>query len=175
MTASQQPTVHVPVHVPVHVRAYADADWDAVARAHDAARLQELRATVGEDAFLDLAATAEEEGLFDDRVWVAADEDGRVLGFVAYADAEVTWLYVHPDAQRRGVGRALLREALAHADALGVPVVEVTVLDGGPARPLYEAEGFVLHETRTGALVGNEAFTATGHVLLRTSPGQDPG
>ena len=151
---------------PLEVRAYRPDDWDAVARAHDAARLQELAPTVGVEAFLTLAATAEGEGLFDDRVWVAS-EQGAVIGFVACAGAEVTWLYVHPDHQRRGTGRALLRRALAHADALGAVRVEVTVLDGGPARHLYESEGFVLVETRRGALVGNEAFAATGHVMER--------
>lgn len=152
------------------VRAYQPEDWSAIARAHDEARLQELAPSVGVQAFLDLATTADHEGLFDDRVWVAADARGQVVGFVAYAEAEVTWLYVHPDAQGRGAGRALLRHALAYADALGVPAVEVTMLDGGPARPLYESEGFRLVETKTGALVGNKAFAATGHILRRTRP-----
>ncbi len=146
------------------IRAYEPGDWDAIARAHDAARLQELEASVGVEAFLSLADTAEGEGLFDDQLWVAS-LDGEVVGFVAYADAELTWLYVHPDRQGRGVGRALLRHALAHARSEGAGRVETTVLDGNRARALYESEGFTLVETRTGALVGNEAFTATGHVL----------
>ncbi len=46
--------------------------------------------------------------------------------------------------------------------------VELTVLDGNDAaRRLYEAAGFVVEETRTGPLVGNEAFTATGHIMFR--------
>jgi GNAT superfamily N-acetyltransferase len=153
------------------IRPYAPDDWEAIARVHDAARMQELTASVGPEAFLDLAATAEDEGLFDGELWVAvADED--VVGFVAYDDAEVTWLYVHPDAQRRGIGRALLRRALRHAEDNHVTTVEVTVLEGAPARGLYESEGFTLTETRTGPLVGNETFTATGHIMHRThSPG----
>lgn len=146
------------------IRDYEPADWAAVARAHDAARLQELVASVGVEAFLSLADTAEEEGLFDDQLWVAS-LDGEVVGFVAFADAEVTWLYVHPERQGRGVGRALLRHALAHARSHGAGRVETTVLDGNRARALYESEGFTLVETRTGPLVGNEAFTATGHIL----------
>ena len=151
------------------VRDYRPADWTAIARVHDAARLQELAASVGVDAFLTLEQTAEGEGLFDDRLWVAC-EGGAVLGFVALADAEVTWLYVHPDHQGRGVGTALLRRALAHADADGLAQVETTVLDGNRARALYEREGFVLAQTRTGSLAGNEAFAATGHVLVRVHP-----
>jgi GNAT superfamily N-acetyltransferase len=150
----------------VDIREYRPADWDAIVRAHDAARLQEL-ATVGVEAFLSLTETAKREGLFDEHVWVA-ELDGAVVGFVGYAHAEITWLYVHPDAQKRGVGRALLRHALAHADDFGAEgLVTVTVLDGNPARRLYASEGFRLVETRTGGLAGNEAFEATGHVLER--------
>jgi RimJ/RimL family protein N-acetyltransferase len=61
----------------------------------------------------------------------------------------------------------LLRHVLGRA----ARPVELTVLDGNlPARALYEREGFVLQETRTGPLVGNESFTATGHILVFTPP-----
>lgn len=154
----------------VEIRPYADADWDAIARIHDAARLDELRHSVGVEAFLTLAQTAEGEGLFDGELWVA-EADGDVAGFVALDDDEVTWLYVDPQRYRQGVGRALLRHAIAAAG----PRVEVTVLDGNPAAlGLYLSEGFTVTETRTGPLVGNETFTATGHIMHRvTAPPRD--
>ena len=63
-----------------------------------------------------------------------------------------------------GIGRALLRHAVAAAG----PRVEVTVLDGNlAAEALYASEGFTVTQTRTGPLVGNEAFTATGHIMHR--------
>jgi hypothetical protein len=68
------------------IRPYAAPDWDAVARIHDSARLDELRLSVGTEAFLDLAATYEGEGLFDDEVWVA-ELDGQVAGFIAVSEA----------------------------------------------------------------------------------------
>jgi GNAT superfamily N-acetyltransferase len=121
---------------------------------------------VGTEAFLDLAATYEGEGLFDDEVGVA-ELDGQVAGFIAVSEDEVTWTYVHPDLYRRGVGRALLRHVLGRATR----PLELTVLHGNePARKLYESEGFVLQETRTGALAGSEAFAATGHILVFTPP-----
>ena len=143
-------------------------DWGALGEVHDAARLQELAASVGVEAFKTLAETADDEGLFDDRLWVA-ELDGRVVGFAAYADDELTWMYVHPAHQGRGVGTALLRHLVDHATAEGVERIELTVLDGNPARRLYEREGFTLVETRTGRLAGNESFAATGHVLARIS------
>lgn len=100
--------------VEVEVRAYSDVDWAAISSIHDAARLDELRNSVGVEAFLTLAQTAEGEGLFDGQVWVAV-VGGVVAGFVALDDDEVTWLYVDPQRYRQGVGRALLRHALAAA------------------------------------------------------------
>ena len=84
---------------------------------------------------------------------------------MAHDDDEVTWLYVDPARYRQGIGRALLRHAVA---ACGGDRIGVTVLAGNPAAlALYRAEAFEITETRTGALVGNEAFTATGHIRHR--------
>nr|WP_212989281.1 GNAT family N-acetyltransferase [Actinoplanes auranticolor] len=147
----------------VLIRAYDDSDWPALCRIHDAARLDELRDSAGLDAFLTLEQTAEGEGLFDGQLWVA-ETDAGVTGFVALDGDEITWLYVDPAHYRRGIGRALLRHALAHTG----DHAEVTVLDGNPpALALYRSEGFVVQETRTGPLVGNERFTATGHIMRR--------
>ncbi|MBU8861826.1 MULTISPECIES: GNAT family N-acetyltransferase [unclassified Micromonospora] len=152
------------------IRPYSDRDWPAIARIHDAARLDELRGSAGVDAFRTLAQTANAEGLFDGCVWVA-EIDASVVGFVALGEDEITWLYVDPHRYRRGVGRALLRHALSAAGRR----VEVTVLDGNPAAlALYESEGFTVTQTRTGRLAGNEAFPATGHVMHHETTGSAP-
>ena len=49
----------------IQLRTYHPDDWDAMAVIHDRARLDELRSSVGVDAFLSLAATFENEGLFE--------------------------------------------------------------------------------------------------------------
>ncbi len=146
------------------IRPYEDGDWAAVARIHDAARLDELRSSVGAAAFLSLAETFEGEGLFAGQVLVA-EYDGEVAGFIAFDPTEITWLYVDPSRYRHGVGRTLLRHAIA---AAGGDRLEVTVLAGNAAAlALYLSEGFTVTETRTGPLVGNESFTATGHIMHR--------
>jgi len=72
-------------------------------------------------------------------LWVAL-EDGRVLGFLALRQSYVDRLYVHPDAQRRGVGSALLQ----HAIALCPSGIELhTHVRNGKARAFYEKEGLV--------------------------------
>jgi ribosomal protein S18 acetylase RimI-like enzyme len=154
---------------PWRVRPYRPEDWDTVARIHDLARLDELRKSVGTEAFLTLAETFEEEGLFDGEVWVAEDglAEPVVVGFVALADSEITWLYVDPARYGQGVGTTLLRHALER----GGPEMETTVLEGNDrALALYRREGFVVVETKQGKLAGNEAFPATGHIMKWRAP-----
>jgi len=145
----------------IHIRKYGPEDWDAIASIHDRARLDELSASVGVEAFLSLAATAESEELFEGEVWVACN-DQTVVGFVAFADDWVTWLYVSPDYYRQGIGRRLLQHAIKRCGKK----VSTSVLSGNDgALQLYLNEGFRIVETKTGKLCGNESFQATGHNL----------
>ena len=145
------------------IRPYQPTDWSRLCEIHDAARLDELRLTIGVDAFLTLKQTAKNEGLFDDKLYVA-EVDGIVQGFVAYGDEELAWLYVNPACYKQGVGRALLRHAMADSD----PAMEIELLDGNaPALALYLSEGFEVVERVEGRLEGNEDFAATGLLLQR--------
>ena len=146
----------------LQIREYQARDWDAIAAIHDRARLDELRVSVGVEAFLSLARTYEEEELFAGEVWVAC-QDNRVVGFIAFADDEITWLYVSPEYYRRGIGRKLLQHGLARCGDR----VQTSVLSGNDsALNLYLQEGFKIVETKTGQLNGNEKFAAAGYILL---------
>ena len=145
----------------VNTRSYQSTDWSRLCEIHDASRLDELRFTVGTRAFLTLEQTAESEGLFDDKL-VVAEVDGVVQGFVAYSDAELTWLYVDPQFYQKGIGRALVRHAIADATS----AMELEVLEGNtPALKLYLSEGFKVIKRIEGQLEGNEDFAAVGLVL----------
>ncbi len=153
----------------ITVRPYESRDWDDIRRIHDAARLDELGGAGLLEAYLDLEATYENEGLFDDDVFVA-EADGRVVGFIAGSADEITWAYVDPQLYRRGIGRALVQHMLDRATG----PVELEVLEGNSARAFYEAVGFVWESTTTGKLAGNESFQATGHTLVwRPAPAVD--
>lgn len=154
-------TIDNPINV--RVRPYQAADWSRLCEIHDAARLDELQPTVGTDAFLTLEQTAENEGLFDNQLFVA-EVSQRVRGFVAYSEEELTWLYVDPPFYRRGVGRALLQHAVAQAG----PDMMIEVLQGNaPALALYLSEGFAVTQRIEGKLAGNESHAAVGLVLKR--------
>ena len=145
----------------VELRSYQPEDWPQMCSLHDRARIDELRGSVDLAAFIPLEQAAEPEGLFDGEVWVACLGE-RIAGFVAASDDEITWLYVDPDVYRRGIGRRLLRHAVAQCG----PEVTTEALSGNQAAiQLYQSEGFEIVETRTGRLTGNEQFSATGHTM----------
>ena len=84
-----------------------------------------------------------------------AGPDGRSAGHVLAA-GPVPWteqpcgwvlnLGVHPEAQGRGLGRALLDRALHGTREAGLPSLDLSVVDGGPARRMYDAVGFLVLE-----------------------------
>ncbi|RMI45007.1 GNAT family N-acetyltransferase [Streptomyces triticirhizae] len=83
-------------------------------------------------------------------VWVAA-EGGTVLGTVGLSRApmpagrhraEVVKLMVRPDAQGRGLGRALLATAERAARAAGLRLLLLDTEAGTPAERLYRATGW---------------------------------
>lgn len=155
---------------PLTIRRYQPSDWPDIAEVHDAARLDELRASVGVDAFLSLAQTAESEGLFEGELWVA-QRDSKVIGFVAFTPEELTWLYVAPAQYRQGVGRSLLAHALSRCAA----VFSTEVLAGNDAAlGLYLASGFRIARRVDGRLTGNDAFAASGDVLTWSRPEAAP-
>jgi ribosomal protein S18 acetylase RimI-like enzyme len=146
----------------VRIREYDNIDWESICHIHDKARLGELEGNVPLDAFNSLVDAAENEGLFDGQIWVAEIE--KVLGFIAFEKSEITWLYVSPKFQKKGIGRQLLRFALSEIES----PVDVTVLsNNGAAIRLYEKEGFVICKTKKGKLAGNEKFIAEGHIMVK--------
>ncbi len=147
----------------INVRPYEPTDWPRLCEIHDASRLDELRLTVGTDAFLNLEQTAKNEGLFDGQLFVA-EVEAAVQGFVAYSDEELTWLYVDPQFYRQGVGCALIQHAVAHSS----PAMTIELLEGNtPALRLYLSAGFKVIKRIEGKLEGNETFAAVGLVLKR--------
>lgn len=72
----------------------------------------------------------------------------RVIGFAHLAFpqndvAEIQALYVHPQFQRLGVGRALVEFVCASKKRLAFSKCEVWTLKNGPSLPFYHKLGFV--------------------------------
>lgn len=93
------------------------------------ADLEGLRASVGWDA--DRAESRYDEILARSYTHYAVHSHGRLIAFVSVlsdgiADAFLLDLMVHPDFQRQGIGRALVRRAVSDLTAEGIRAIQVT-------------------------------------------------
>lgn len=70
---------------------------------------------------------------------VAVDADDRPLGFIAAEDGTVQMLFVAPEVHGRGIGTALLDDAVAAHEEVRVDVNE----QNPSGRRFYEGRGFV--------------------------------
>jgi ribosomal protein S18 acetylase RimI-like enzyme len=115
-----------------------------------------LAARAGMTYLPELHTAAETRGwvrdvlLRDHEVWIA-EVDSRVAGFAALSDDFLEHIYVHPQAQGRGLGTVLLALSKARRPE-GLRLWVFQKNEG--ARRLYERHGFELVELTDGA--GNE-------------------
>jgi ribosomal-protein-alanine N-acetyltransferase len=89
------------------------------------------------------------------RTALVASSDAGPAGFLllgqAADEAEIITLAVLPGTRRRGIGRALVSAAAAHAAASGATRLFLEVgEDNAPARALYAGAGFVPVGRRRG-------------------------
>lgn len=84
--------------------------------------------------------------------WVRVAMTGdTVIGFIARHESEIYALYVLPDAQDKGVGTALLKDAMASCDRLALWSYDAN----GRASHFYALRGFAEVDRTDGS--GNEA------------------
>ena len=155
-------------------RVFADtfraAHHGQIPDAHLSSRTSESSARGWADALRTLDAAENP----DERIWVAIDESGEVIG-IAMAGPAKPWaadgavrasrptgecnvLYVDVTRQRRGVGRALLAQVASFLSSKGWPRLVVGVLAANqPARSFYERVG--------GQLLGERKFDDSGVLL----------
>lgn len=130
------------------------ADWEIrLASAADLEAAVELRAVVMRPDLERLGRYDEHrvrqrlrDGFTPAHTWVI-EVGGTFAGCVALRPAEdAHWLehfFLAPHLQGSGIGGAVLRELLQQCDREGT-LVRLNVLQGSPARRLYERHGFVL-------------------------------
>lgn len=148
----------------ITIEPYDARYWKEICRIHDEARKIELQYASLEAAFLPLEAVAEEEGLFEYKHVEVALLDGHAVGFCAYSEEELAWLYVLPEKMRTGIGRQLVAHALDTEKSLHY--VE-TLFGNEPAKKLYESFGFSVKEILSGKMPGNERFQVKVNSMYR--------
>jgi ribosomal protein S18 acetylase RimI-like enzyme len=103
-----------------------------------------------------------------------------VVGFAQYlrrfdGQGELVRIYVHPDHQRRGIGRCFLAMGLAALAAMGVTHCYVSVEENNTAaRLFYERSGFRLHRSY-GRFLGDQIIRLVEYVAPISSLLDGPG
>ncbi|MCX5649036.1 MAG: GNAT family N-acetyltransferase [Planctomycetota bacterium] len=95
----------------------------------------------------DALATHRATGVFRAGAWHLALEGGEAVGVVLASEVEgrgdLVYLGVVPEARERGVGRALLGQAIRDTARMGLVTLTVAVdTENGPAWRLYAGAGF---------------------------------
>ena len=151
------------------LRAYTHADWESVCRVHDAARILELTASgVDIRAFRPMVDEAEADEFFDSAT-VVAQVDDAIAGFVSWNGTYITWLYVEPAFQRRGIGRSLLQHALQQ---IGPEAWTNMIAGNEPTLALYRSLGMEVVWIRPTECEGYACGLA--RLALPTSRMRDP-
>ena len=118
------------------IRRYRETDCDAILEVWSAASL------VATPFLSDEFMTDERDKIRT--IWLPKAEtwifeaDAIVVGFVSLVGNEVGGIFVHPDHQGRGIGRALMDRAASLRDELTLDVFE----DNAVGRRFYDRYGF---------------------------------
>ena len=122
--------------------------WHLICEIHDASRPGELVGSAPKKAFVPLNECYETEGLFNDKIYVGIVNE-NLVGFVAFNHSKITWLYVHPDHQKKGYGRKLLKFVMNKAEK---PTSVLVLNKNLKAIKLYESEGFSIVKSKKGTI-----------------------
>jgi ribosomal protein S18 acetylase RimI-like enzyme len=167
------------------IRKASEADAGAIAGVHLASMREAYRDLFPAEALARIEARDRAERwrghlIEGTSVTLLAEAGGEPVGFVDFgicrdgdvspgSVGEVMAIYVHPGAWGRGIGSALLREALDRLRSDGFAEVRLWVIEGNRrAIEFYERFGFV----RDGSLRHREMYgIPTTIVRLRLRPG----
>jgi ribosomal protein S18 acetylase RimI-like enzyme len=137
----------------VHLRAFVPADWDGLCRVYDSATLQELAlAGVDLNAVRPMVEEETYDSFFAKERGIVACVDNQIVGFAAWQDGGyLSWLYVDPAFQRKGIGTKLLSQAMK---SLGPQAWTLTKKGNTPAVILYQKFGMQIVKERQGQAHG---------------------
>tara|TARA_X000001036_G_scaffold281560_1_gene261460 strand:+ start:213 stop:692 length:480 start_codon:yes stop_codon:yes gene_type:complete len=138
-----------------------DTDWERICEIHDLARPGELEGSASKEAFIPLQKCYKEEELFNDEIFVG--KINNTIGFVAFNHHDISWLYIHPNYQKKGYGRQLLQFAIKKTQR---PTKVVVLNKNFKAISLYKSEGFIIAKTKTGKIPLTNVG-ATAHRMIK--------
>lgn len=146
------------------------------ARATDIKATHALRGRVSENRLSDPRRVTEESYppyLARDAAWVAETESG-LAGFAILdiAEASVWALFVAPDAEGKGIGRALLARLVEAAAGQGLERLSLSTAPGTRAERFYTEAGWIkTGRTGTGELSFEKILVRQSHRFAKEKQG----
>ena len=129
----------------IDIRLYQPSDFEPVIILWRVARefsLPDFQLRKGHFFYEDMAYFREHI-LPSNQIWVATDEKGHSLGFMAICNDFIDHLYIHPDHWRQGIGRQFLTQARTLSpQGLWLYTLQINL----SARAFYEKNGFKVVE-----------------------------
>ena len=125
-----------------------DKHWNSICEVHDASRPGELEGSAPKKAFVPLEKCYKTEALLNDKIYVGLVNE-KVVGFVAFNHSKITWLYVHPNYQKKGYGRKLLKFVMNKVEK---PTSVLVLNRNLKAIKLYKSEGFSIVQSKKGTI-----------------------
>ena len=128
------------------IRPFKETDLSAILTIYANSKLDELRFENNTFELVPLQQDAKRfAGLKESDIYVY--EEGEVIAYGAVCGAEITALFVSPDARGKGVGKKLLEYLLSKQHA---PISLYVAKTNLPAKSLYQDYGFkVVDEFKT--------------------------
>ncbi len=123
----------------VMIRKYKNMDYVQLCQVHDQARMQELIVGNAVDLYAPLEVALYKEELFSETLYVA-EVDKQVVGFVAFRENELGYIYVLNEFQGKGIGGKLLDTVIPYLERPAFLEVFPTNIK---AKRLYRSRGFV--------------------------------
>ncbi|MFQ3625912.1 GNAT family N-acetyltransferase [Lactobacillus johnsonii] len=134
----------------VMIRKYKNMDYVQLCQVHDQARMQELIVGNAVDLYAPLEVALYKEELFSETLYVA-EVDKQVVGFVAFRENELGYIYVLNEFQGKGIGGKLLDTVIPYLERPAFLEVFPTNIK---AKRLYRSRGFV-EETKEKMIFAN--------------------
>ncbi|MDT9605790.1 GNAT family N-acetyltransferase [Lactobacillus johnsonii] len=122
----------------LEIKSYEQKYFNELCLVMDRARKQELQSEDLEDVFLPLRDAPYLDYFLSCKIYVAF-EDGVLAGFVGFRPKELSFIYVDPTYQNRGIATELIKKALIEVDR---PVRLEVFTDNERAKALYSKFGF---------------------------------
>lgn len=129
----------------LEIKSYEQKYFDYLSSVMDRARRQELKSENLEEIFLPLKDAPYLDYFLSCKIYLAFEDD-VLAGFVGFRPGDLSFVYVDPSRQGRGIATTLIQKAL---DELERPIRLDVFTNNKRAKALYEKFGFKTVKTVT--------------------------